>query len=82
MAERILTDCAISISELKTNPMQAVASADGEAVAVLNRNKPAFYAVPVDVYEQILERLDDMELVEIVKSRQSEKTIEVSLDDL
>ena len=82
MAERILTDCAISISELKTNPMQAVASADGEAVAVLNRNKPAFYAVPTDVFEQILERLDDMALAEIVKNRKSEKSVEVSIDEL
>lgn len=44
MITRILADVAASITELKANPMKVATSADGEPVAVLNRNEPAFYA--------------------------------------
>lgn len=82
MAERILTDNIVSITELKNNPMNAVASAGGNAVAVLNRNKPAFYAVPADLYEEMLEQIDNNQITKIIKSRDNEPSIEVSLDEL
>ncbi len=43
MAERILTSRIASISELKKNPMAVLAQGEGESVAILNRNKSAFY---------------------------------------
>lgn len=43
-----------SISELKKNPMAVLAASNGQAVAVLNRNKPAFYCVPVELYEEFV----------------------------
>jgi len=43
---QILTDLSAGISELKKNPMAVVAQGEGAPVAILNRNKPAFYAVP------------------------------------
>ncbi|WP_197171570.1 hypothetical protein [Synechococcus sp. CBW1002] len=43
MAHRVLTEIAVSISAHKKNPMATVAAGDGMAVAVLNRNEPAFY---------------------------------------
>ena len=78
----ILADVSAGISELKKNPMAVIAQAGGSPVAILNRNQPVFYAVPADVYEALLDRLDDMALVEIVKKRQYQAEIEVSLDDL
>lgn len=82
MTTRILTENITSISELKANPMNVIASSDGQAIAVLNRNQPAFYAVPVELYEQMLEAIDNAELAKIVKSRQNQKSIRVSLNDL
>jgi antitoxin StbD len=82
MTEVVLTHMTASITELKTNPMQTVASAGGEAIAILNRNKPAFYCVPADTYEQLMDMLEDMELAEIVKSREGEEEISVEWDDL
>lgn len=82
MAARILADIAVSITELKANPMKAVGSAYGEPVAILNRNEPAFYCVPAEVYEEMLDRLEDLELLAIAKERESEKSIPVSIDDL
>ena len=82
MPYQVLTEMAASISELKANPMKVVASGKGMPVVVLNRNEPAFYCVPADAYEALVEMVDDLELLEIVKMRRSEKSIRVSLNDL
>lgn len=78
----ILADNTTSISELKKNPMAVVAQADGFPVAVLNRNKPEFYCVPADAYEAMLDKLEDIELAQIVKERLGQDEVEVSFDDL
>ena len=82
MTYPIFTETVASISELKANPMKVVASGDGMPVAVLNRNQPAFYCVPAKAYEAMMELIDDMALLELVKQRQQEESIAVSLDDL
>lgn len=82
MVERIFAEYSTSISDLKSNPMHAVSSANGGAIAVLNRSKPVFYAVPVDLYEQMMEKLDDLELIETIKERHDQTGVKVSLDDL
>lgn len=82
MDSQILTDMAASISELKANPMKVVASGEGLPIAVLNRNEPAFYCVPAKAYEAMMELIEDMELVELVKERANEESVKVSLDDL
>jgi len=41
--------------------MKAVASGHGLPIAVLNRNEPAFYCVPADAYEQLLDKIEDLE---------------------
>lgn len=82
MPHQLLAETAASISELKANPMKVVASGNGMPVVVLNRNQPAFYCVPADAYAAMMELLDDLELLELVKKRQGEESIKVSLDDL
>ena len=67
MTQPIYTEITASISELKKNPMAAVSAGEGFPIVVLNRNKPAFYCVPADVYEAMLERLDDQELIRLVE---------------
>lgn len=78
----ILADNTTSISELKKNPMAVVEQADGFPVAVLNRNQPAFYCVPAEAYEALMDKLEDLELAQIVESRMDQEEIEVSIDDL
>lgn len=82
MTTRILTETAASISELKANPMKVALSANGEPIAVLNRNEPAFYCVPAETYEFLMDHLEDLELSNIAEGRRSEESIKVSLDDL
>ncbi len=78
----ILADNSTSISELKKNPMAVVDQADGFPVAVLNRNQPAFYCVPADAYEAMMDKLEDIELAALVKERESQLEIEVNINDL
>ena len=82
MAELILSNITASITELKANPMKTVETASGEAIAILNRNKPAFYCVPADAYEEMVELLDDIKLSALVKDRAKEEEVEVKLNEL
>ena len=82
MTYPMLTETVASISELKVNPMKVVASGDGMPVAVLNRNQPVFYCVPAVAYQAMMDLIDDMALLKIVKERLDEESIVVSLDDL
>lgn len=80
--EPILADAGISISDLKKNPSAAIAAAEGFPLAILNRNKPAAYLIPARKWEAIMDRLEDAELVEIVRARAGQKRIRVKLEDL
>lgn len=82
--QSVLADLAVSVSELKKNPSAVLSGAGGAAVAVLNHNRVVGYMVPADVYEAMIERLDDLELAQLVKARidANEPSVRVSLDDL
>ncbi|WP_241579197.1 type II toxin-antitoxin system Phd/YefM family antitoxin [Rosenbergiella nectarea] len=80
MPNVILSDTSASVSELKKNPMATVNAGDGFPVAILNRNQPAFYCVPAELYERLLESLDDQELVKLVTERKNQPLVEVDLD--
>jgi len=82
MTTRILADVAASITEFKANPMKVAASAYGDPVAVLNRNEPAFYCVPAEAYEILMDKIEDLELISLAKERESEPSISVNIDDL
>lgn len=84
MIHDILADRSISISDLKKNPSAAIEAADGFPLAVLNRNTPAAYLVPAKTWAALMERLEDMELAEIVRQRLSEdqERIKVRIEDL
>ncbi|AUX74588.1 MULTISPECIES: type II toxin-antitoxin system Phd/YefM family antitoxin [Erwinia] len=84
MAFNILTNTAASITDLKRDPMGTVRAAEGETIAILNRNEPAFYCVPPAMYAYLMELAEDAELGCIVDDRMSELPVakEISLDDL
>lgn len=82
MSSLLLAETGVSISDLKRNPSAVIASAEGAPVAVLDRNVPAAYLVPAKTWEELMERLDDIELVRIVRERDGEIGIPVSVDDL
>jgi antitoxin StbD len=82
MTHQILAATTASVSELKKSPMGTVAAGEGFAVAILNRNEPAFYCVPAKAYEAMLDRLEDYELNAIADAREGQAIHPVSLDEL
>jgi PHD/YefM family antitoxin component YafN of YafNO toxin-antitoxin module len=50
-------------------------------VAVLNHNRVMGYMVPADVFECMMERLDDLELAEIVRSRRHYRLVYEVIDE-
>lgn len=82
MLDQLLADAGVSISDLKKNPSAVIQAAGGFPVAVLNRNTPAAYLVPAKAWEELMDRLEDIELAELVRSRADEVPVEVSLADL
>lgn len=82
MTHTILAEVTASVSELKKNPMGTVAAGEGFAVAILNRNEPAFYCVPARAYEAMLERLEDLELNAIADARKGQPRMRVDLDEI
>ena len=73
-----------SISELKNNPSALIKQSDGESIAILNHNKPVAYLVSSDVFERMMEAMDDMALSQTVSARSNDgqTPIKVDLDDL
>ena len=82
MTSLVLTEMTASVSELKKNPMGTVSAGGGAPIAILNRNKTAFYCVPADWYEALMDRLDDVKLAAIAEARKDEPAIGVTLDEL
>lgn len=80
--QRVEADIAISVSDLKKNPSQVMAQADGQAVAVLNHNRVMAYMVPAARFEAMMERLDDLDLAKTIQDRADELPIRISLDEL
>ncbi|WP_259781857.1 type II toxin-antitoxin system Phd/YefM family antitoxin [Aestuariispira ectoiniformans] len=68
------------MTDLRRDPTPVVEA--GQPVAVLNRNKPVSYMVPADIYEAMLDALEDIDDLKLVRERADEETVEVSLDDL
>ena len=82
MPHLILADTTASVSELKKNPMGAVAAGEGFPVAILNRNDPAFYCVPALAYEALMDRLEDIELNALADARKGQPVRRVKLNEL
>ncbi|CAH2032091.1 type II toxin-antitoxin system Phd/YefM family antitoxin [Trichlorobacter ammonificans] len=80
--QRIYASSSASISDLKKNPSGIISQAHGEPVAILNHNRPTAYLLPAETFELIMEQLDDLELMRLVRDRQSEATVKVKLDEL
>ena len=77
--QSVLANVAVSVSELKKNPSAVMTGANGSPVAVLNHNRVMGYMVPAELFETMLERLDDLELAH---QRIGEPSMPVNLDDL
>ena len=82
MAHLLLACVAASVTELKRDPMGTVSAGEGGPVAILNRNQPAFYCIPAQAFEALLDKLEDLELNALADARTNQSEIAVTLDAL
>ena len=84
MLTKIYAEYTVSITELKKNPQALIDDAHGEAIALLNRNKPTAYIIPAETYEELMDLAEDLEFGRIIEERKAEKAdaVEVNLDEL
>jgi len=80
--DRIYARASVSISDLKKNPSRIINEAEGAPVAILNHNKPSAYIIPAEAFEALMERFEDYNLAQLVKEREKEPTVKVSLNEL
>ena len=80
----ILANYTASITELKKSPTQILEQAGNEAVAILNHNVASAYLVPSELYEKMMDVIDDYYLSKEVEEalNNNEKPIRVELDDI
>lgn len=58
MLQKVLCSHISSISKFKSNPSAVLAEAKGDAVAVSSHNEIQFYAVPANIYEDMVNFLE------------------------
>ncbi len=83
--QEIFANYTASITELKKSPTQLLKDAGNEAVAILNHNVPSAYLVPSELYERMMDIIEDYQLREIIDERleyDEEDLIRVDIDDL
>ncbi len=62
--------------------MAIVKGAEGELLAILNRNDSTSYRVSTKMYEAIIDILKDIRLTELIEKRTHEHDIEVDINEL
>lgn len=80
--ENLFATRSVSITELKRSPSAVLEQANFEPVAVLNHNKPAAYLLAPDIYQALIERFEDDDLIQLIQARQAEPSVKVHIDDL
>lgn len=82
--DEILTEIVTPISEFKKNPNLSVKKAKGKPFAVLTNNKPTFYVLTPEVFDDLLEKAWELKMMpELIEAgNQYDQAIEVKLDDL
>lgn len=72
----------VSITDLRRNPGAIIDEAGDAPIAILNHNRASAYLVPAKLYEAMMEKLEGIELAELVRERRGGETVKVVLDDL
>ena len=81
--DEILTKKSTSISDFKANPNREVKLAGDEPFAVLTNNRPTFYVLSPKAYDDLLEKIWELEIEPEVKAALAENEFyRVSIDDL
>ena len=71
--DRIMTELTTTISEFKKNPNAVVKKAKMKPFAVLTNNKPTFYVMSPELFDEIEEILWEIRITPLIKKRLASK---------
>ena len=71
--DRIMTELTTTISEFKKNPNAVVKKAKKKPFAVLTNNKPTFYVMSPELFDEIEEILWEIRITPLIKKRLASK---------
>lgn len=79
----VLTERTVPITEFKKHPNKFLRIAKGEPFAVMTNNRPSFYVLSPEHYDELLERVWEAEVAPVVLERVYDEStaIEVKLED-
>jgi antitoxin StbD len=80
--QTIYANKTVSVTELKRNLSSVLSQAGDDPVAVLNHNRPEAYLLSASHYEQLLERLENLEDARLVQERSGGPFVEVDISEL
>ena len=80
--DNVLSNIAVSVTDLKRNFAGILKLADDGPIAVLNHNRPEAYLLPASHYERLMEHLEDLEDAQLVRERANGPFVEVNIDEL
>ncbi len=83
--EQIYANYTASITELKKSPTKLLEMSGNEPIAILNHNKPSAYMIPAEMFEKMMDILDEYFLAKDVEERlnyKEDELIKVDIDEL
>lgn len=80
----VLTKRTVSITDFKKHPNKFLRLAGGEPFAVMTNNRPSFYVLSPERYDELLEREWETEIAPVLLERMNDgsEPIKVRLEDL
>ncbi|WP_077000948.1 type II toxin-antitoxin system Phd/YefM family antitoxin [Variovorax sp. KK3] len=80
----ILADTSVTVAALKKDPMAVLRAANHRPVAVLSRNRAAFYLVEPRLFEAMMDEIADQEIHQKAIARLADKSrcVEMNIADL
>ncbi len=80
---QILAEQALSITDLKRNPMAVTQESKSGKVAILDRRQLAFYCITPEILSQRQELIEDLELSRMANERLTNfEHVKADLNDL
>lgn len=82
--EKFKVELSTSITEFKKNPNEQVKLAGGKCFAVLTNNKPSFFVLSPELYDELAELIWELEMAPILheRSKPGQEYVEVKIEDL
>jgi len=82
ITQTIYAKTTVSMTDPRRNPSKILEIAGDLPVAILNHNKPEAYLLSAKAYEALVDLVDDISPIKIIKARSGGKTVNVRLEDL